>query len=232
MYICILFSVTFYEFAELQIIGRMDLSKDSKSHRILPDSITEYHSARLARLPSNTNEIARFAPLLQVEIGSSSVFESSNFNLAPKSMRSPLPCHPDRTGTLIYLVSDRFITRTRVRVCIRMNKTRVVRLVGIDSGSRRSPLAKVESGVPPWKCARITLPENAEIESLRFSAVFRPLFLESLVKSIIVTCVNMLLLYLFSLRFSPGRAKAKLNSISLRWTYFSISWKIRSKLLE
>lgn len=62
------------------------------------------------------SEIARFAPLLQVEIGSSSVFGSSNFNLAPKSMRSPLPCRPDRTGTLIYLVSDRFITPTRVRV--------------------------------------------------------------------------------------------------------------------
>lgn len=59
-----------------------------------------------------------------------------------------------------------------------MNKTRVVRLVGIDSGPRRAPLAKVESAVLLRKCARITLPENAEIEFLRFSTVFRvPFFM-------------------------------------------------------
>ena len=44
-------------------------------------------------------------------------------------------------------------------------------------------LAKVKSGVPPWKRARITLPGDPEIEFLRFSDPF----LESSLKSIMIT---------------------------------------------
>lgn len=143
---------------------------------------------------------------------------SSLATLISRQNRCALRCRVVPTGRVHWFTLwATGLLLQRVYECIRMNKTRVVRLVGIDSGSRRSPLAKVESGVPPRKCAHIILPENAEIESLRSSAVFRPLFLDSLVKSIIVMSVNMLPLYLFSLRFSPETAKAKLNC---RWLVY------------
>jgi len=85
------------------------------SVRFLLSNFCEFHcKIRFSRLSSS--EIARGSRLRhEWKLVPLLVFGSSNFNLAPKSMRSPPPRRPDRTGTLIYLVSDRFITPARVR---------------------------------------------------------------------------------------------------------------------
>lgn len=168
------FSVTSYVnlwFAEVQIIGCMDLSKDPKSHRILPDSITEYHSARLARLPSNTKAKSR-ALLLCCKWKLVPPPSSGLATLISRQNRCALRCRVVPTGRVHWFTLwATGLLLQRVYECIRMNKTRV-RLVGIDSEARCTPLANVKSAVPPRKCARITLPENAEIEFPRFSVAF------------------------------------------------------------
>lgn len=173
-YIHMSFSVTSYVnlwFAEVQIIGCMDLSKDPKSHRIFPDSITEYHSARLARLP-NTKAKSRALHLCckwkLVPPPSSSLA-----TLISRQNRCALRCRVVLTERVHWFTLwATGLLLQRVYECTRMNKTRVVRLVGIDSGARYASLANVKSAVPSRKCACITLPENAEIEFLRFSAPF------------------------------------------------------------
>lgn len=135
------FSVTSYVnlwFAEVQIIGCMDLSKDPKSHRILPDSITEYHSARLARLPSNTKAKSRALHLCckwkLVPPPSSGLA-----TLISRQNRCALRCRVVPTGRVHWFTLwATGLLLQRVYECTRMNKTRV-RLVEIDSGARCTP---------------------------------------------------------------------------------------------
>lgn len=101
-YIHLSFPVTFYD--ESVICGSADYrAYESFQRSEIPSNLSGfhyriYHSARLARLPSNTKAKSRALHLCcKWKLVPPPSSESSNFNLAPKSMRSPLPRRPDRT---------------------------------------------------------------------------------------------------------------------------------------
>jgi len=111
------------KFLDIRISGRI-LSN------LLPDFIAKYHSFRLS-----SSEIARFAPLPWVEIGSSA--SPGLATLISRQNRCALRRRVVPTGRVHWFTSwATGLLLQRVYERTRMNKTRVVWLAGIDSESR------------------------------------------------------------------------------------------------
>lgn len=117
LYIYLSFSVTFYEFV---ICGAADYRAYGSLQRSeIPSDPSGFHYRIPFRSPCSSSIEHERNRALCTFAASGNWFpppSSSLATLISRQNRCALHCRPDRMGTLIYLVSDRFITPTRVRV--------------------------------------------------------------------------------------------------------------------